>query len=69
MTVDARNDEILHDEVRYDLDGRVATLTLNRPAQRNAVSPELTRAMDAALQRQRMGELPEGVIRTVKRVR
>ncbi len=27
------------------------------------------RAMDAALKRQRMGGLPEGVIRTVKRVR
>lgn len=39
------------DEVLYDVDGRVATLTLNRPDQRNAVSPELTVAMDAALQR------------------
>lgn len=38
-------------EVRYDADGRVATLTLDRPQQRNAVSPELTLAMDAALQR------------------
>ncbi len=27
------------------------------------------RAIDAALKRQRLGELPEGVIRTVKRVR
>ena len=39
------------DEVRYDVDGHVATITLNRPDQRNAVSPELTLAMDAALQR------------------
>ena len=39
------------DEVLYALDGRVATLTLNRPEQRNAVSPELTTAMDAALRR------------------
>jgi enoyl-CoA hydratase/carnithine racemase len=39
------------DEVRYDVDGRVSTITLNRPDQRNAVSPELTQAMDAALQR------------------
>ena len=38
-------------EVLYALDGHVATLTLNRPDQRNAVSPELTRAMDAALRR------------------
>ena len=41
----------MSDEVLYDVDGRVATLTLNRPDQRNAVSPELTTAMDAALQR------------------
>ena len=39
------------DEVLYDVDGRVATFTLNRPDQRNAVSPELTRAMSAALHR------------------
>ncbi|MCW2714928.1 MAG: enoyl-CoA hydratase/isomerase family protein [Frankiales bacterium] len=37
--------------VLYAVDGHVATLTLNRPDQRNAVSPELTTAMDAALQR------------------
>ena len=41
----------MSDEVLYEVDGRVATLTLNRPAQRNAVSPELTLAMDEALQR------------------
>ncbi len=39
------------DVVLYELHGHVATLTLNRPDQRNAVSPELTAAMDAALQR------------------
>ena len=39
------------DEVLYARDGHVATLTLNRPGQRNAVSPELTAAMDAALRR------------------
>ncbi|MDP9465818.1 MAG: crotonase/enoyl-CoA hydratase family protein [Actinomycetota bacterium] len=38
-------------EVLYALDGHVATLTLNRPDQRNAVSPELTAAMDAAVRR------------------
>jgi enoyl-CoA hydratase/carnithine racemase len=39
------------DEVRYDVDGHVATLTLNRPDQRNAVSPELTAALDEAMGR------------------
>ena len=39
------------DEVLYALDGHVATLTLNRPDQRNAVSPELTTAMDTAVRR------------------
>jgi enoyl-CoA hydratase len=38
-------------EVLYALDGHVATLTLNRPDQRNAVSPELTSAMDAGMRR------------------
>ncbi|GAC1607717.1 MAG: crotonase/enoyl-CoA hydratase family protein [Mycobacteriales bacterium] len=37
-------------EVLYDVDGHVATLTLNRPDQRNAVSPELTWAMHGAMQ-------------------
>ena len=39
------------DVVLYERDGHVATLTLNRPDQRNAVSPELTTAMDAAMAR------------------
>jgi enoyl-CoA hydratase len=39
------------DEVLYERDGHVATITLNRPDQRNAVSPELTTAMDAAMAR------------------
>jgi enoyl-CoA hydratase/carnithine racemase len=39
------------DEVLYTLDGHVATLTLNRPDQRNAVNPELTTAMDTAVRR------------------
>ena len=39
------------DEVLYEVDGHVATLTLNRPDQRNAVSPELALAMEAVVQR------------------
>ena len=38
-------------EVLYDVDGHVATLTLNRPDQRNAVNPELTAAMKEAMGR------------------
>ena len=38
-------------EVLYEVSDHVATLTLNRPDQRNAVSPELTTAMDEALRR------------------
>ncbi len=38
-------------EVLYEVDGHVATLTLNRPDQRNAISPELTTAMASALDR------------------
>ena len=33
------------DEVLYEVDGRVATITLNRPQARNAVNPELAAAM------------------------
>ena len=39
------------DEVLYDVDGHVATLTLNRPDARNAVNPELTTALAAAMDR------------------
>ncbi len=39
------------DVVRYERDGHVATLTLNRPDQRNAVDPELTTALEAAVRR------------------
>ena len=35
--------------VRYDVDGRVATITLDRPEQRNAVDPELTEELGAAV--------------------
>ena len=35
--------------VRYDVDGRVATITLDRPEQRNAVDPELTEALGEAV--------------------
>ncbi len=37
------------EEVLYEVDGHVATFTLNRPEQRNAVSPELTQAMAEAM--------------------
>ena len=37
--------------VRYEVDGRVATFTLDRPDQRNAVDPDLTAALGAALAR------------------
>lgn len=39
------------DEVLYEVDGHVATLTLNRPDQRNAVDPGLTACLGAALDR------------------
>ena len=39
------------DEVLYDVAGHVATLTLNRPDARNAINPELTTAMAAAMER------------------
>ena len=35
--------------VRYEVDGRVATFTLDRPEQRNAVDPDLTRALGDAV--------------------
>ena len=37
------------DEVLYEVDGRVATITLNRPDQRNAVNPALTAAMNEVM--------------------
>ncbi len=39
------------DEVLYDVDGHIATITLNRPEQRNSVSPELTTQLAAAMDR------------------
>ncbi len=38
-------------EVLYEVDGHVATLTLNRPEARNSVNPELTTALAAAMDR------------------
>jgi enoyl-CoA hydratase len=37
--------------VRFETDGPVATIVLDRPAQRNAVDPETSRAMAAAITR------------------
>ena len=45
-------------------DGRTGYFVIPR----HGTSDEDYKAMDAALKRQRIGELPEGVIRTVKRV-
>ncbi len=39
------------DVVLYEVDGRIATITLNRPKQRNSVSPELATALGAAIGR------------------
>jgi 2-(1,2-epoxy-1,2-dihydrophenyl)acetyl-CoA isomerase len=39
------------DSVRCDLDGAVATITLNRPAARNALTAEMKEALHAALRR------------------
>jgi enoyl-CoA hydratase/carnithine racemase len=39
------------DEVLYDVDGRVAVITLNRPEQRNSVNPELAAALGDAVGR------------------
>ncbi|CAN5203168.1 crotonase/enoyl-CoA hydratase family protein [soil metagenome] len=38
-------------EVLYEVDGRIATITLNRPEQRNSVSPELTTQLAAEMDR------------------
>ena len=46
-------------------DGRVGYFVIPR----HGTSDEDYKAMDAASKRQRLGELPEGVICTVKRVR
>lgn len=39
------------DDVRYAIQGRIATITLNRPHQRNAVNGDLARALGAAMDR------------------
>ena len=41
----------MSDEVLYEVDGHVATLTLSRPDSRNAVDPAMTLALDAAMGR------------------
>ena len=39
------------DEVLYEVDGRVAVFTINRPDQRNAVNPAVTEAMNEHVER------------------
>ncbi len=46
-------------------DGRIGYFVIPR----HGTTDENYKAMDAAAKRQRIGELPEGVIRAVKRVR
>ncbi|MDQ6648773.1 MAG: crotonase/enoyl-CoA hydratase family protein [Actinomycetota bacterium] len=41
----------MSDEVLYEVEGRIATITLNRPDQRNAINPEVTAAMNAVMER------------------
>src|SRR5688500_19298699 len=39
------------DEVLYEVDGRIAVFTINRPDQRNAVNPAVTEAMNEHIER------------------
>jgi enoyl-CoA hydratase len=41
----------MSDNVRYEVDGHVATITLDRPAQRNAIDPETSHAVAACVRR------------------
>ena len=53
------------DTVGYELDGAVATLTLDRPQRLNAIVPALIDDLEAALDRAvRAGATPETEIRT-----
>ena len=55
----------LENDVLYALDARgVATLTLNRPARRNALSPGLVAALRAALERARTDDTVRVVVLT-----
>lgn len=37
-----------HDTIRYEVDDRIATITLDRPDQLNALSPAMVRELRAA---------------------
>jgi enoyl-CoA hydratase len=50
------------DTVLYEAQGRVATLTLNRPDRLNTIVPEMMQAFDAAMQR----ALEDGDVRVVR---
>ncbi|MDQ1672219.1 MAG: hypothetical protein QOC98_781 [Frankiaceae bacterium] len=48
---DGGADDGTDEVVRYEVDGRIVTITLNRPKQRNSVSPELASALGDAVAR------------------
>jgi enoyl-CoA hydratase/carnithine racemase len=59
------NETQAEDEVLFELDARgVVTLTLNRPARRNALSPGLVSALRAALERVRSEPVARVVVLT-----
>ena len=53
----------MSDMVTYEVDGRIAILTLNRPEARNAVNGELAQAMEAAIDKMEAdGEVWVGIL-------
>lgn len=54
---------LMSDMVTYEVDGRIAVLTLNRPEARNAVNGELAQAMEAAIDKMEAdGEVWVGIL-------
>jgi (E)-benzylidenesuccinyl-CoA hydratase len=52
------------DEVRYTIEGHVATITMNRPEKHNAMSPELIQALRDAFARARVDRDVRAVVLT-----